>query len=167
MDKFRRRTYHNPGQFWEDFKFLVKNRSWIRAVMKRNLISPAFRERLMLAVTAVNGCRYCSYVHAREALLAGVSETEVESLLSGVVDRCPVEESAAVLYAQHWAESDANPDPEARQKLVAIYGSEVAAAIELALRMIRMGNLAGNTWDYLLYPISLGRWGLREDEFPP
>ena len=46
--------------------------------------------------------RYCSYFHAREALLAGISEAEVESLLGGVVDHCPEEEAAAILYAQHW-----------------------------------------------------------------
>ena len=160
MKKFRRRIYRNPGQFWEDFRFLIKNHSRIRAVMKQNLIPPAFRERLMLAVTAVNGCRYCSHVHAREALLAGVSEAEVESLLSGVVDDCPSEEVAAVFYAQHWAESGANPDPDARQKLVEVYGDDTARDIELVLRMIRVGNLTGNTWDYLLYRISFGRWGL-------
>ena len=114
----------------------------------------------MLAVTAVNGCRYCSHAHAREALLAGISEAEVESLLSGVVDDCPSEEAAAVFYVQHWAESGANPDPDARRKLVEIYGSDTAGDIELVLRMIRVGNLTGNTWDYLLYRISFGRWGL-------
>ena len=160
MDKFSRKIYHNPGQFWEDFRFLMKNRSRIRAVMKQNLIPPAFRERLMMAVTTVNGCRYCSYLHAREALLAGVPETEVEALLSGVVDHCPKEEAAAIFYAQHWAESDADPDPDARQKLVEVYGSDIATAIELVLRMIRVGNLMGNTWDYFLYRISFGRWGL-------
>ena len=128
--------------------------------MSHNLLSPAFRERLMLAVTAVNGCRYCSYFHAKEALLAGISETEMELLLGGVVDHCLVEEAAAVLYAQHWAETDANPDPDARLKLAEIYGNDTAAAIELVLRMIRMGNLMGNTWDYFLYRISMGRWGL-------
>ena len=160
MEKFRRRIYRNPGQFWEDFRFLIKNRSRIRAVMKQKRISTAFRERLMLAVTAVNGCRYCSHAHAREALLAGISEAEVEALLSGVVDDCPSEEAAAVFYAQHWAESDANPDLDARRKLVEIYGSDTAGDIELMLRMIRMGNLTGNTWDYFLYHISFGRWGL-------
>jgi AhpD family alkylhydroperoxidase len=138
----------------------MKNRSRIRAVMKQDLISPAFRERLMLAVTAVSGCRYCSYVHAREALLAGVPETEMESLLSGVVDDCPGEEIAAVFYAQHWAETDANPDSDARQKLVEVYGDDIAGDIELVLRMIWMGSLMGNAWDYLLYRISFGRWGL-------
>ena len=129
-------------------------------MVKQNRLSPAFRERLMLAVTAVNGCRYCSHVHAREALLAGVSEREVEALLSGVVDDCPSEEEAVVFYAQHWAETDANPDPEARQKLAEAYGDDTAGDIELVLRMIRVGNLTGNTWDYFLYHISFGRWGL-------
>lgn len=164
MDKFGRRIYHSPRQFGEEFWFLIRNRAHIRALMRHNLLSPAFRERLMMAVTAVNGCRYCSYFHAREALLAGISEAEVESLLSGVVGHCPEEEAAAIFYAQHWAESDAHPDPQARRKLAQVYGDDTAAAIELALRMIRMGNLMGNTWDYLLYRVSLGRWGLLKDE---
>lgn len=160
MDKFKRKFYRTPRQFWGDFTFLAKNRREIRAVMRHNLLSPAFRERLMLAVTAVNGCRYCSYFHAREALVTGISQEDVELLLSGVVEHCPEEEVAAVLYAQHWAESDAHPDPEARQKLAEIYGDEITAAIELTLAIIRMGNLAGNTWDYFLYRISFGHWGI-------
>jgi len=30
--------------------------------------------------------------------------------------------------------------------------------------MIRIGNLLGNTFDYWLYRISLGHWGLRKNE---
>ncbi len=92
--------------------------------------------------------------------MTGIPETEVEALLSGIVDDCPGEEIAAVFYAQHWTETDANPDSDARQKLVEAYGDDTAGVIELVLRIIRMGNLMGNTWDYLLYRISFGRWGL-------
>ena len=49
----------------------------------RELIPAAFRERLMMVVTEVNGCRYCSYFHARAALAAGVSQEELRSLLGG------------------------------------------------------------------------------------
>jgi hypothetical protein len=42
--------------------------------------------------------------------------------------------------------------------MVDLYGAEVAQAIELALHTIRIGNMAGNTLDYVLYRISLGRW---------
>ncbi len=167
MDQFKRRFYHSPRQFWDEFKFMIGNRAQIRTVMRQHLISPAFRERLMMAVTAVNGCRYCSYYHAKEALLTGISEAEVEALLSGVVEHCPAEEATAVLYAQHWAETNTHPDPQARQKLVEEYGSESAEAIELVLRMIRMGNLMGNTWDYVLYRVSFGQRGLLKDGLLP
>jgi AhpD family alkylhydroperoxidase len=138
--------------------FPFRNRKRLKEVMKSGLISTAFRERLMLAVTAVEGCRYCSYFHARQALKSGVSNEEISQLLSGDVDNCPEEEAVAVLYAQHWAESDAHPDPEAVRKLEQTYGSEKSEAIHLMLHMIRLGNLLGNTWDYLLFCVSFGKW---------
>ena len=113
----------------------------------------------MLAVTAVNGCRYCSYFHTKQALKSGIAAEEISSLLSGDVGNCPQDEAVAVIYAQHWAESDTHPDPEAVRKLERTYGLEKAEAIHLLLRMIRMGNLLGNSWDYLIYRISFGRKG--------
>lgn len=111
----------------------------------------------MLAVTAVDGCRYCSYFHAKQALKNGITATEISQLLSGDVDNCPVDEAVAIIYAQHWAESDAHPDPEAVRKLQQTYGVEKTEAIHLILQMIRLGNLLGNSWDYLLYRISFGK----------
>ena len=87
-----------------------------------------------------------------------MTQEEVGKLLSGDVEGCPEEESIAILYAQHWAESDAHPDPEAVQRLQETYGSDVVEAIHLMLHMIRLGNLLGNTWDYLLFRISFGKW---------
>ena len=65
----------------------------------------------------------------------------------------------AILYAQHWAETNAQPEAEAVRKLEQTYGTEKAEAIDVVLRMIRLGNLVGNSCDYLLYRISFGRWG--------
>ena len=157
--KFSKRTYNNPKDFISDVLFPFKNRRKLRWVMRGTLISPAFRERLMLAVTAVNGCRYCSYFHTGEALKSGLSREEIGRLLSGESAACPPEEAPAVIYAQHWAESNAHPDPLALQKLQEIYGTEKADAIQIILRMIRIGNLSGNSWDYLLYRVSFGKWG--------
>jgi AhpD family alkylhydroperoxidase len=112
----------------------------------------------MLAVTAVNGCRYCSYFHTKQALKSGISLEEISKLLSGDINDCPEEEALALIYAQHWAESNTHPDPEAVKKLQETYNFEKVEAIHLALRMIRLGNLLGNTWDYLLYRISFGKW---------
>jgi AhpD family alkylhydroperoxidase len=157
--RFKKRTYNSPKDFISDVLFPFKNRRKLQGVMGGTLISPSFRERLMLAVTAVNGCRYCSYFHTGEALKSGLSREEIGLLLSGESAACPPEEAPAVIYAQHWAESNACPDPIALQKLQEIYGIEKAAAIQIILRMIRIGNLSGNSWDYLLYRVSFGKWG--------
>lgn len=156
MDKqFKKRTYASLGEFLADLRFLFLN---VRKTNRLRLISPDFRERLMLAVTAVYGCRYCSYLHTREALRSGVDREEMASLLSGNVENCPEEEAIALIYAQHWADSNADPESESIQRLVETYGGEKAEAINLVLRMNRIGNLLGNSLDYLLYRISFGRW---------
>ena len=158
--KFRRRIYSSWSQLWWDMKRPMEN----RGVMRSGLVSYAFRERLMLTVTEVNGCRYCSYFHAKEALKAGLSEEETREYLLGDLNSAPAEELPALLYAQHWAASDAKPDQMARQNLFQTYGSEKAEAIETVLHMIRMGNLLGNLGDYFLFKLSFGRLGLTDEE---
>jgi|AntAceMinimDraft_9_1070365.scaffolds.fasta_scaffold02584_7 AhpD family alkylhydroperoxidase len=156
--RFNKRTYVSLKDFLRDLIFPFRKRKQLREVKNKRLLSPAFRERLMLAVTAVERCRYCSYFHSKLALKGGIPQEEIGKLLSGDVQDCPEEEVIAILYAQHWAESNAHPDPEAVQKLQEIYGSEKAEAIHLMLHMIRLGNLLGNTWDYLLFRLSFGKW---------
>lgn len=162
MRTFNRRIYGSLGDIWRDIRFPLENREQLRIAMKGDMVSYAFRERLMLAVTAVNGCRYCSYYHAKEALKAGLPEEELQRLLAGVIDEAPAEELPALLYAQHWAEADGQADPAARQRLVQTYGSDRADAIEIVLRMIRAGNLLGNTADYALYRLTFGIFGAPE-----
>jgi AhpD family alkylhydroperoxidase len=145
-----------------DLLALRRERSRIKGLGRGALIDGAFQERLMLTVTEVNGCRYCEYAHARMALGAGVTQADVDALAGGDLEGSPPEEIPALLYAQHWAETDAKPDPEARQRVLEIYGPAKTEAIELSMRMIRVGNLTGNTWDYLMYRASCGHWGNRK-----
>lgn len=159
MKTFERRIYHNPGELLADFRAIASRRKEIRSLMRGEIIAPAFRERLMLAVTAVNRCQYCSYAHAREALSKGVSQEEIEALGQGMFAESPPEEVPALLYAQHWAETNGEPAASVREQVVTRYGEQVVEAMELGLRMIRAGNLSGNTFDYLLYRMSFGRWG--------
>ncbi len=131
----------------------------MKELMRGDIIDAAFRERLMLAVTAVNGCRYCSWAHAKQALVTGITGDEVKALLTGEVGDSPAAELPALLYAQHWAESGGRPELAARTQLVETYGAEIVQAIELSLRTIQWGNLSGNTFDYILYRLSFGRLG--------
>jgi AhpD family alkylhydroperoxidase len=160
MNEFRRRIYRSLTEVFADLKAILARRDQMKPLMRGELIDAAFRERLMLAVTAVNGCRYCSYAHAKQALVAGISDEEVAALQEGVLKNSPGEELPALLYAQHWAETRGAPDPAARRGVIERYGEEKAAAIELALRTIQMGNLMGNTVDYVLYRVSFGRRGV-------
>lgn len=161
---FNRRYYHSLREFFGEFWYLSSHRQDIRRAMRESL-SPAFRERLMMVVTEVNGCRYCSYYHAEQSLKYGLSEDELKELLAGSIPAdTPPEEYFALTYAQHWADKDACPDENVRRKLYEEYGEETADAIEIALRMIRMGNLSGNTYDYVLFCLTFGRFGLLEDE---
>ncbi len=154
---FRRRRYLSLREPVTDAWFLVRNAAGVFRMLIKGTIPPAFRERLMLAVTGVYGCRFCTWIHTREALRSGLTAEGVTTLLDGTVEGCPAEEALAVLYAQHWADSGANPTPESARMLVDSYGKEKAQAVNLVLRMIRMGNLSGNSLDYLLYRVSFGR----------
>ena len=157
--KFQRRYYRSLREVGRDVAWPLRHRQKLRAAMSGELVSTAFRERLMLAVTAVNDCRYCSYFHAKEALRANLPESEIRLMLEGDLHQAPADELPALFYAQHWAESDGRPDPIARQTLIETYGDEKAEAIEVVLRMIRTGNLGGNTVDYWLHRLSFGRLG--------
>ncbi len=145
----KKRTFRNFGQFRLELVFFIKNHKQIKSAMRNTSISPAFRERLMLAVTSVNDCRFCSYYHTQLALQEGISAQEASKLLEGSVDNCPPEEAPALLYAQHWAESDGNPDSKAVQRIIDNYGEQTLQDIDILLHMIRMGNYMGNVVDMI------------------
>jgi AhpD family alkylhydroperoxidase len=163
VKRFNRRIYPGLSAFIADLKAIMAQRDQMKPLMRGELIDTAFRERLMLAVTAVNGCRYCSYAHARQALVEGIDSGEIKVLLDGVVENSPREEVPGLLYAQHWAETAGKIDPAARERIIETYGEGTVNAIELALQTIQMGNLLGNTVDYALYRVSFGRLGVSRD----
>ncbi len=159
MKPFRKRTYTSLPTCMSDWAYLFGRPLRVVAIMRGKSLSPKFRERLMLAVTQVNDCRYCAFFHTKAALSEGVQREEVERLMGGMFDGCPEEELAALLYAQHWAETERKPDPAMRQKLLDAYGVEKAEAIELTLRVIGACNYSGNSFDYILYRLSFGKIG--------
>ena len=157
--RFGKRTYRSLAEFLSDVWFLIRNSRQILVMTVRRTISPSLRERLMLAVIAVYRCRYCTWVHTRASLREGLKRDEINSLLAGSVNGCPDDEALAVLYAQHWADANGQPTAESLKMLVDAHGEEKANAINITLRMIRVGNLTGNTWDHLLHRVSFGKLG--------
>ena len=154
----KRKVYGSWREFFADSLFILRNNIQLIRVY-RGALPPAFRERLMVAAAAVYGCRFCSWLHTREALRVGVDKEELARLVLGVMEGCPEEYSVAVLYAQHWAESNAHPDPEAVYKLEETYGIGKANLVNVVLRPIRLILFVEGLWSSFLYRISFGRWG--------
>lgn len=139
------------GILGRDMRFLLGSAPKMAGLARNPLISRPFMERIMTVVTAVNGCLYCSWFHARQAAESGMSEEEVRNLfdLQFHTDASAFE-LPALLFAQHYAETNRNPSAEMTRMLVDHYGDETAEHVMLVIRMIFFGNLLGNTFDAFL-----------------
>ena len=146
---FRRNTYRNSRELIEDFRFFWENPAVLTDMRANARITPAFGEKLMLAVSGVRGCRLCSGMHSRTAELLGVSQAEAQSLLRGEIVGGTVEEAPAVFFAQHYAENDGEPEADMVQTLIQAYDERTAQDVLSYLRLFDMANLLGNTLDAL------------------
>ena len=144
---FQKRFYSHPREFNAAIEDAFLHMNTFTAAHRSGRVSKPFAERIMLAVTQVNGCRYCQYGHARAALAAGVSPEDIQQLALGDLTNMPSEELVALTFAQHYAESGGQPDPLAQQRLVETYSETIAQDILANIRMITIGNLSGNTLD--------------------
>lgn len=155
--KSRKRTFRNVGHAIGDLSQLLRRpREMVRMAKGGSELSPALREKIMLAVTSVNRCRYCSFVHSRLARREGLTIEEVDALLDGKLEseegeeRKNPEEREILLYARHWAETEGHPDDEVRGRMVETFGKRRTESFETAIRAIMFGNYFGNGFDTLL-----------------
>jgi len=146
---FSRRIY-SYQTFKEHVHRIFDHMDELRRASRGGHVSHAFAEKIMLVVTAVNGCRYCNYGHSRAALAAGVSEQELQNLLALDLGVFPEDEVVALTFAQHYAETEGQPAAAATERLIGFYGEQTAYDILAYIRMITFGNLLGNTWDALI-----------------
>lgn len=150
MDQFEKRIF-TPGLFVSDVGFLLTRAPWMIRATRNDDITRAFVEKIMTVTTAVNECTYCAWYHAKAAVASGISAEEVRSLLDLQFHATATDfELPALLYAQHYAETDRQPEPQMTARLFDTYGTRTAEDIVLVIRMISFGNLFGNTWDAVL-----------------
>lgn len=137
--------------FFSDLVFFILNFPKIIGAMRDQKMSRIFVEKIMTVTSAVNGCIYCSWFHAKQAANSGISEEEVKNMMDLQFHADAEEyELMALLYAQHFAETNRQPDLEMTKKLFDYYGDKTAKHIILVIRMISFGNLYGNTWDAVI-----------------
>ena len=147
-NKFMKRIY-KPHDFFRLLKDLMSSAGDTRKAPKDERISHQFSERIMMAVTEVNGCRYCSYFHTQVSLRAGMKKEEITRLLDGNFEGAPDDELAALHFAQHYAESGGKPNPDAIQCMIDAYGEIRTREITAVIRAIMVGNAWGNMFDAL------------------
>ena len=141
--------YRKLYSVWESYRIYFKGLRTVKYMTrakKSKDLSPEFIERIMMAVTEVNGCAICSYAHTKMALEIGMSNKEIQNILSGVMDDIPPDEIPGVMFAQHYADSRGKPSKEAWVLLVEIYGLSKAKGILGAICMIMVGNIYGIPW---------------------
>ncbi len=150
MDKFNKRIF-TFFSFLKTFSKLFFSIPSMIMAKKRGLVSTTFQERIMVAVSAVNGCRYCSWFHTKLALKSGSDMSQIESLMTMELGgNIPEEELVALAFSQHYAETDKNPDEEVLKNFNDHYGKRKAKDIMLFIHAIYFGNLSGNTFDAFL-----------------
>lgn len=160
--KFDKRI-HNLKTQNEDIQKLLNYADELADAVVFPAIEKDFSESINLAVTQVNGCKLCSYTHVKGALKSGMSNEDIEYLLSGSFDNAPKIQLEALLFAQHYAESKGNPDPELKQKLFDIYGNEKANDIMSHILMMMVTNLHGNTME--AFKLRLKRKSIDDSSF--
>ncbi len=141
---------HQHYSFTELYQALVLGFRSINAFRRQalapraeRLLDPQFVERLMLAVTEVNGCAVCSYAHTRMALREGIPAEEVQAFISGDPRFIREDEAIAIAFAQHYAETKGKVDRLAYERLVETYGPAKSKVIVAAIQIMMIANIVG------------------------
>lgn len=122
---------------------------YLKLFKRKNGINFKLKERIMLAITEVNGCAMCSYVHTKLAIKAGLSDQDIKALLEGELSNVPKEEALAILFAKDYAYNHEKIDQAFYQKLIEKYGTRKARAILGVSQVITMTNGMGISLDHL------------------
>ncbi len=147
---FRKRTMTarqlvvNVASFLPDVGMLYQ--IWVK-----HELDPGFREELMLAVSRLNDCRFCTWGHHEWANMLGVTDEElahVEQLDPADFDR---KKWVAISYVREFVTANFGRVPaELRRELKANYTEREIKEIELVAKVMDLGNRGGNTWDAML-----------------
>lgn len=147
MNQTYKKRIYNLRLLLKDTAYFTSNLPAVSRVLYSPSIDRSFAEKIMLTITSVNNCRYCTWLHSDLAGLTGVQNSEIENILQHSFEDVKEYEKPALIYALHYAETNRNPDSDLKNELFEFYGEKIAAEIEIYIRLIFFGNLSGNTMD--------------------
>lgn len=147
---FKKRTYSLWGFVRESFGMVKHFPRYISLYLLPGWMDSRFREALMLAVTEINDCRYCKFVHSAVGESSGLdmnikfSSAEIEN------HTFTREEKEALRFASLWAEQGGFASGEQEKVFLHKFSSSQKKDILSVLTATRISNLCGNTLDALL-----------------
>jgi len=153
--------FKSPVEFFRLFLSILKAMIVMNTIGFKKSISPAFSEKISLAVSGVTKCAYCSWLHTKTSLEKGMSEREIKSILDGDIKDISEDEAVALFYVQHRADFNGKFSLQARQRIVDYYGEEKARYIDHLFQTVYFGNLCSNTVYYVKNNLMQGRKGLK------
>src|SRR5438445_8397812 len=113
----------------------------LRSYVPGSPIAPRTRERIILAVTEVNGCRYCAWIHGSwQDFLGDVATADAEDAL--------------LAYARACAEAGRPLPPD---DLHAVLPPDAVGVVRATVAQIEVANLVGNTVDGVLARVTRKR----------
>lgn len=152
-DGFQKKHY-TPRSFLVGAVRFVQNIPRLVRAKRADRVSDQFAEKIMLAVTAVNECQYCTRYHSDLARETGMDQETIDSILESDINAAvDDEERPALVFAQQYAEANEDPDAAAVAALREAYGPATAADVMAFVRAIYFGNLAGNTYDAVRFAV--------------
>jgi AhpD family alkylhydroperoxidase len=145
------RLFDSPWEAVRDLAALTRRAKPLAAVYARGRVEGALRERVMLAVSRVNACRGCTFVHTRWALRSGVTPDELDALGLNDLSRLDRRSRAAVVYATALAERRfRSPPADVVAAAAAEFTPAEIEAVEAVARMMAFANLSANMAQRLL-----------------
>ena len=147
---FKKRTITAP-QMLGRMASLVPELGTMYRIWLKHEVDPGFREELMLAVSRLNGCRYCSWGHHEWAHLSGVSDHELAQLEQLDPAGFNRRKWVAISYVRALVkENFERVQPELRRAMQHKYSPREIHDIELIARVMDAGNRGSNTFDAML-----------------
>jgi AhpD family alkylhydroperoxidase len=146
---FRKRTITAWG-FARAIASIAAHAPTVHRVWVKRELDPGFREELMLAVSRLNDCRYCSWAHHEWASIDGISEEElahIEQMAPAQFDR---RKWLALAFVRELVEARFGPvSADLMRKIEAHYTAREIQNIIVVAKVMDASNLGANTFDAL------------------
>ena len=116
---------------------------YVKKAKKNKLIDDELEEKIMLAVTEVNGCELCNTFHTQKSEKIGISAIDIGILTSGGFNMGIKKEDSILEFAKHYALQNGDFSQSKFDKIIELYGEEFAQGVLGVIRIIMMGNTYG------------------------